>query len=218
MKIRKRLGISKSTQGRLVRVMQLILLIISVAAAFTGNFKVFVNGFVSFLITFLPSILERKYHVTMDVGLVLWITSAVFFHAVGAVDLLGTTLYTSVNWWDHFTHSLSASVVAAAGYTVLRVLDEHSDELHFPQKIFFIFILIFVISFGVLWEVLEFALAEIANHLGGEPVLIQHGVEDTMKDLMFNTAGAILVALFGEVYLNNTIEQVREHLEKLRTD
>jgi hypothetical protein len=46
-----------------------------------------------------------------------------------------------------------------------------------------------------------------------ETILTQYGLEDTMKDLIFNTAGGMLVAITGEAYLNNTIQQLTEKLQ-----
>ncbi|QGA80443.1 hypothetical protein [Candidatus Nanohalobium constans] len=215
MKIRDKLGISKKMQETATRFMQIILVSIAALGVWIGSFKVFINAFISFLITFLPSLLRKRYKITIDAGLALWITSAVFFHSIGAVNLFGQNLYTSIPWWDHFTHALSASVIAAAGYSVLRALDEHYEQLYFPKKLYFVFIIIFIVAFGVIWEVLEFGIAGLADLAGGEPILTQYSLEDTMKDLMFNTAGALIVAVFGEAYLNNTVELLKQKIEEL---
>ena len=111
------------------RGMQLSLLIISLTTLYLGDTKAFVNSWMALLITFIPSLMRRKYDVTLDISLSLWITSAVFFHAIGSVNLTGQNLYTMIPWWDHFTHALSASVVAAAGCIALRSIDEYSDEI-----------------------------------------------------------------------------------------
>jgi hypothetical protein len=57
---------------------------------------------------------------------------------------------------------------------------------------------------------MEFAISGAAEMLGGETILTLYGLEDTMKDLMFKTAGGIIVAIFGEIYLSGAIEQIRE--------
>lgn len=195
------------------RTMQIILTTILLTGIHIGETKVIVNAAISLIITFTPAILERKYKITLDPLLSLWITSAVFMHAIGAVNIGNTNLYTKIHWWDHLTHTLSATVVAAVGYTAFRTIEEHSNEIHVPKKLLFIFILIFVIAFGVIWEVLEFTIALLAKILGGEPILTQYGLEDTMKDLIFNTIGGITVAIIGEAYLNNTIQQIKQKIE-----
>jgi len=35
-----------------------------------------------------------------------------------------------------------------------------------------------------------------------------------MKDIMFNTAGGMLVAFFGEIYLLGIIDQLRQKMEE----
>lgn len=213
MRIRDRLGISEGTQRKLARFMQGVLVLIMVFGLYVGNTKVIVNGAMGLIITFIPNFLERRYSLTLDAGLALWITSAVFLHAIGAVNVTGSHLYGSVWWWDHMTHAISASVVTAGGYITLRAFEEHSEQLHFPKKLMFAFILIFVLALGVFWEILEFAITGLSELIGTETILTQYGLEDTMKDLLFNTSGAVIVATFGDLYLKGTIEQITEILK-----
>ncbi|WEL19617.1 hypothetical protein [Candidatus Nanohalococcus occultus] len=174
---------------------------------YTGDTGIIVNSLVSFSVTFVPALIERDYGIEMNPLLVLWLTSAVFLHAAGTLGPYGT-----VWWWDHLTHTLSSSVVAGAGYATIRAIDEHYEQIHLPSKLFFIFILLFVVAFGVVWELLEFGISGAAEILGGETVLTQYGLEDTMKDLIFDISGGLVVALFGEVYLTDTVEQIKQKL------
>ncbi|ELY39917.1 hypothetical protein C497_04132 [Halalkalicoccus jeotgali B3] len=77
----------------------------------------------------------------------------------------------------------------------------------------FVFILLFVLAFGVFWEVLEFAIATISPSLGLGTVLTQYGLEDTMLDLVFDTVGAIIVALWGTSHLNELVGSITTRLE-----
>ncbi len=214
MKIREQLGISEARQEQVSRLMQLSLVLIAGYGLYQGSTGIIVNAAVGLIVTFLPGILERDYQVSMDPGLVLWITSAVFLHALGT---LGP--YSYFSWWDHMTHALSASVVAAAGYTALRAVDEYSEQLEFPPKLFFVFILVFVLAFGVIWELLEFGLGGLSSLTGGN-ILTQHGLDDTMKDLVFDTLGGIVIAVFGEAYLlgvaNQLVEKASERTSRSR--
>lgn len=209
MKILQKLSISNKRQSQISRGMQLSLILAVLGGFYLGNTGIIVNSFVGLLITFVPSILERDYEITMNPLLVLWITSAVFFHAIGTYGP-----YRTVSWWDHFTHLLSSSVVAAAGYSTVRALDQHYDEISLPKKAIFVFILVFVMAFGVIWEVLEFGISGAAELLGSDTVLTQYGLEDTMKDLVFDTFGGLIVALTGEIYLVEFSDEIRSKLEK----
>jgi hypothetical protein len=173
-----------------------------------------VNAAVALGVAQLPPVLERDYDVPLDPALTLWITAAVFLHALGVVGLPGSeqSFYSTVWWWDHLTHALSSSVVAAVGYTAVRALDTHSPRIHFPDRFVFVFILLFVIAFGVLWEVLEFTLSEAAAVIGNGSVLTQYGLDDTLLDLVFNTIGAIIVATWGAAHLNDVSTHIVERL------
>jgi len=113
-------------------------------------------------------------------------------HAVGT---LGP--YERFGWYDSVTHTVSATLVAGVGYAVVDALDQSAESVDVPGEFRFLFILIFVLAFGVLWEISEFASAGLASIVGGEPVLAQYGTSDIVFDLLYNAFGALLVALWG---------------------
>ena len=212
-----RIRLSERQQTQLTRVMELVLVGLLFVGIERGSVGIIVNTGVALLLARLPSILERDYQLAMDPRITLWITSAAFFHAIGTViPGTGLKLYSDVGWWDHMTHALSASVVAAAGYATVRAIDEHSEKVHLPSKFVAVIILLFVLAFGVLWELLEFALGIAAEQLGSASVLTQYGVYDTLWDLVYNSIGAVLVALWGGLYLSDLSDAIGERF--LSTD
>ena len=199
---------SIKTQIRLTRGMQLVLVgIITYGFAF-GEPKAITNGGVGLLITFMPALLERNYDLPLDPWLGLWITLAIFLHTMGSAGL-----YARIGWWDHLTHAMSASLVAAIGYTFARAVDLHSDQITIPNRFAFAFILITVMAFGVVWELFEFGLDLAADATGITMPLAQHGLDDTVRDMMFNTLGAIIVATFGQAHLLGVAETVTERFK-----
>lgn len=216
MRVRDVLGISARRQRQATRLMELALVGILAIGLYEQDLGVVVNAGVALAVTELPAVLERDYDLPMDAGLSLWITSAVFLHALGTVGLsaAGASFYTTVGWWDHLTHTLSASIVAAVGYTTVRALDEHTEAVELPPKFVFVFILLFTLAFGVFWEVLEFAIGGAASLAGTTSVLTQYGLEDTMKDLIFNTVGGVVVAIWGSVYLSDMVGAVARKFER----
>ena len=195
------------TQRRLTRAMQLLLVGIVAWGVLAGHPKAIINGSLALAITFAPAILERNYDIPLDPWLGLWITTAVFLHTMGSAGLYGY-----FDWWDHLTHAMSASVVAAVGYTAARAIDLHSDEIQIPKRFYFVYVLIIVLAFGVIWELFEFGLDVAAESTGIEMPLSQHGIDDTARDLIFNTVGAAVVAVFGQAHLTGVAETVRESL------
>jgi hypothetical protein len=195
--------------------MQVLMFAIFVIALDRGEMGTVVNTGVALGVTQLVPLLERDYDVPMDPALTLWITTAVFLHAVGTFGYRpgAAGAYQSLWWYDHLTHALSASVVAAVGYSATRAIDLHSPDVNLPSRFMFVFILLFVLAFGVFWEVIEFAITLTAEALGGETILTQYGIEDTMLDLLFNTGGAIVVATWGTAYLTDVTGAIQEKLQ-----
>ncbi|WP_372912595.1 hypothetical protein [Salinigranum sp.] len=216
MRLRDRLHIDATTQRRLSRAMQVVLVGLVFIGLDRGNVGIVANSAIALGVTYLPATLERDYHIPMDAGLTLWITTAVFLHALGTVGLPGSqfSFYQTVWWWDHLTHALSASVVAAAGYATVRAIDLHTEQVYLPPQFTFVFILLFVVAFGVLWEVLEFAVGGLASLLGGDAVLTQYGLEDTLLDLVFDIVGGVLVAIWGTAYLGDVVGALARLLER----
>ncbi|WP_246982830.1 hypothetical protein [Halorientalis marina] len=219
MRIRDYVGISSAWQRRIAYGMELVLVGLLFIGIERGSTGIIVNTGVGLLVTQLPPILRRDFDVPMDPALTLWITSAVFLHALGTVGLPGSeaNFYRTIPWWDNVTHALSSSVVAAAGYATARSFDEHAEGVSLPPRFMFVFILLFVLAFGVLWEVIEFVLAEAAALLGTGAILTQYGLEDTMVDLIFDTVGAVIVAIWGTAHLSDVVDAIGEYVTNRRT-
>ena len=198
---------SVRNQRRLTRGMQLILAGIILYGVVAGQAKAISNGTMGLLITFVPALMERKYDFPLDPWLGLWITLAVSLHTVGSAGL-----YAQIDGWDHLTHAMSASLIAAIGYTFARAVDLHSEEIHIPSRFAFVFILLVVMSFGVVWELFEFGLDIVADTTGVSMPLAQHGLDDTIRDFMYNTIGALVVATFGQAHLLGVAESITERL------
>lgn len=207
MRLRDRIGLSDARQVQATRFMQLLLVLVVLIGIRRGSATIILNALIGLGITFLPALLQRDYRIVMDPGLALWLTTAVFLHVAGA---LGP--YRMVWWWDRLTHVLSASVVAAAGYAGFRAVAVHSTEVRFPDRLLFVFLLIFVMAFGVVWELLEFGLARGTDLVGSAPLLTVYGLEDTMMDLVFDLVGGVVVALSGDAYLSGVIDDAAAFL------
>ncbi len=203
----ERLRVSRRHQRAASRLLQVAIAVILAAGLLTRNLSVAVNATLALALTFAPAVLRRDYRIELDVGLTLWITLALFLHSLG---MLG--FYTEVWWYDHVTHTLSATIVAAGGYVLARAADEASDEIYLPPRFLFVFVLLFTLGLGVLWEVLEFAARLGARSLGIDPILVQYGLDDSLLDLLFDTLGAVLVALFGTGTVSGVVGSVVGHV------
>lgn len=183
----------QSSGSRLVhRSLQGVIATVFGAGLVLGSLSIVVNAGLALGVTALPTVLRRDYDIHLAPPLTLWITGAVALHAVGMVSL-----YDRVWWWDHLTHFVSAALIAGVGYAVTVTLDEHSDAIYFPRSFLAVYIFLFTVAAGVFWELLELVGRDLARTYGFETVLVVYGLEDTMLDLVFDMAGAVVVALLG---------------------
>lgn len=193
------------------RVLQVAIGCILVVGIVTVNLSVVVNAAFAFGVTFLPAVLKRDYRIHLDPWMILWITLALFLHTLGMLGFYGEFW-----WYDHVTHTLSATIVASVGYVTTRGFDKWSDAIDLPSRFMFVFILLFTLGLGVLWEVAEFIAQLGANLLGIESVLISYGLDDTLLDLVFDAVGAVIVAIFGTEPVSDVVDSLAKSLDEYR--
>lgn len=210
-RLRARIDVSDRYKRLGSRAMQAILAVLFGFGLLARDISVVANAGVALALTFVPAILTRDYRIPMGPGLVLWITAAVFLHVLGSVGL-----YDGIARWDTLTHALSASVVAAAGYAFVRAIDLHTDEVYLPPRMLVVCILLFSLAMGVVWELLEFSIDLSAAVLGIEAVLAQHGIDDTVRDLLFDAVGAIVVTLWGTAALTDVSTALSDRFDERR--
>lgn len=193
---------------QLSRAMQVVLGTLFVWGVLRLDVPTIANAGVALAITFLPALLERDYSLPLEPGLVFWITIAVFLHSLGSAGL-----YDSVAQFDSLTHALSATVVAAAGYAVVRAIDLHAPSVYLPPNATFALILLFVLAAGVVWELVEFAIDQGTRRLGMETALAQHGIDDTATDLLYDLLGGVVAAVWGSIYLTDVSHRLADRLD-----
>ncbi|WP_255170272.1 hypothetical protein [Natrononativus amylolyticus] len=173
---------------RLERALRFAIGAVFVAGVRRRNPGAVVNAAVSFGLSFLPGLLERRYGVEFRPWQRVYAVTALFTHAVG---MLGP--YDDTWWWDHLTHVHSASVLGGLAHAAARRRGRD------PRRC----TLAAVVVGGVCWEVVEYVIHAVARRLGVEPILVSYGRRDTVLDLFFNAVGALLVLVFGESLLRN---------------
>jgi hypothetical protein len=150
MRVRDRLNVSERRQVQVTRAMEVGLVVVLLAGLYRRNIGIVLNSAIALAVTFFPATLERDYDIPMDAGLSLWITSAVFLHALGTLGPYQSGMTVMGIAWSNMTHTLSSSLVAAIGYATTRAIDEHTEDVYFPPQFTFVFILVFDIVGGVL--------------------------------------------------------------------
>lgn len=190
--------LSDGRKRLLTRGLQVVLAGVIAGGAVTGRPGMVTSGGIALGVTLLPALLRREYGYSMDPGLVLWITVAVVLHTAGTLGL-----YRQFQWYDEVTHTVSATIIAGIGYASFRALELHSEEIDVPAEFRAVFIVVFVLAAGMVWEVFEFAL-------GG--LVTVYGIDDIVTDLVFNAVGAVIVAVGGTGYVGGVVRFIRGRL------
>ncbi|MFC7234743.1 hypothetical protein [Halosegnis marinus] len=175
----------------------------------TANLAVVVNAALSLAATFLPAAVARDLRTNPPAWLTLFVAFALFLHTLGMLGLYG-----DVWWYDHLTHTLSATLVAGVGYVAVRALADHDDRVVLPPEFTVVLVLLATLALGVVWELLEFAARGAAALVGAEPVLVQYGLDDTLADLLFDAVGATVAAALGPGSVGGLVDAVRARLDE----
>ncbi|MFB6140503.1 MAG: hypothetical protein ABEJ26_08725 [Halosimplex sp.] len=184
-----------------VRLLQAAILAITGYGAATGRIGVAINGALALAVTAVPAALSWRLDYETDPRLAVWLALAALIHVGGFLGPYDQTTGI-VGLYDNVAHSVSAGFVGGIGYAIVEALDESSDRVSFPDGFRFVFTLVFVMAFGVAWEIGEFSAGALGQLVAGQEVLVQYGVVDIVSDLVFNTLAAAVVALWGTGYFD----------------
>lgn len=184
MSVPTRTSVARETE-RGIRYGLLAVLVIGIQRR---NLGAIVNAIGALFASYLPTVIEHRYDVEFRPWQRVYTGSATLTHAVG---MLGP--YDDVWWWDHLTHTHSASILASLVYANARNSGKNPRQR----------VIATVTIIGLLWEAIEYVIHRLARLVNLEPILITYGKRDTLLDLCFNLLGATLVLVFGDRLLQN---------------
>lgn len=147
------------------------------------------------VITLLPSILGRRFHVRIpaefELLTVLFVFASLFLGEVHGY-------YVRFWWWDVVLHTGSGFLLGILGFLLVYVLNERPEaELSMRPRFIALFAFMFAVGMGALWEIFEFAMDQSFGLN-----MQKSGLVDTMWDLIVDTIGAAIIALLGWGYLS----------------
>jgi len=142
---------------------------------------------VGLVIVMIPTFVKRRYDIALPWVLELMITLALFIHVSGGV--LG--LYDAFVRYDTLAHFVSSCLIALLAFTFIYILHVYWDGLHMDKYAMAFVVVITTMAMGVVWEVYEW----VVDMLFG--TTLQLGLWDTMKDLVMDTVGGIIIAIIG---------------------
>jgi len=157
------------------RAMQAGMAAVALAGAVTGNLTWVPVAVISLVVSEIPPLLRRDLRLVLPVELNLWIVLALFLHVIGGFS----GFYDNLPGWDHLTHAMSSSLIAALGFVTVVALDKYVESIYLPGSFLAFFIVMFTMAMGVSWEVMEYVVDEVTGSN------MQYSLSDTMVDLLF---------------------------------
>ena len=145
----------------------------------------------------IPALLRRRYRIALPPEFQLLSAAFVFLTL-----FLGSAAdwYYRIWWWDMVLHAGSGFLLGIIGFLAMFLLNK-TDQI--PKGITPFFMCFFAVTFavflGVLWEIFEWAVDQVAPALNMQSS--ETGVDDTMHDLIVDTGGAVIVAAMGWAYI-----------------
>ncbi len=155
---------------------------------------------ITFILTYFPSILSKKFGVYLPKRLQLIITLFIF-----AAQILGEIgdFYEKISWWDTMLHTISGIVLGLVGFLFVYLLNEKGNiNVNLSSKFVIIFAFCFALTMGVFWEFFEFGADRLFGYnMQKFRMPGQDGLVDTMNDLIVDAIGAIVACIGGYIYI-----------------
>ena len=167
-------------------------IVLSALVALVGGSYVWVfAGLFALFFSFVPSILKKNYKISIPWVLELLIFLALFLHVIGGAF----GLYEKFNNWDTVTHFVSTFMLAVVGLTVIYLMHVYWDGLMMDIRAIMVFTVFIGAFLGGIWEIMEWSTDQIFG------TTEQHGLDDTMKDLVMDMVGAMIAAMLGAKWI-----------------
>lgn len=160
-----------------------------------------VQSLMMLLCTYIPGFIEKKGKVSIpNIMSVVFILFCAAHFVVGEIG----EVYIKSKTFDSILHAFSGSMIAILGFSVIRLLNDWEKiEVHLSPLFISIFVVCFTVTLGVAWEIVEFIIdaatgsnmQRYSDSVTRESFLGRDALFDTMKDLLLDAAGAVVVAV-----------------------
>jgi uncharacterized membrane protein YjdF len=186
----------------LTYLMQFLILMTVLFSIVTGNFFVSVAGTIALFLTFIPYFFGRETHLIIPWEVTFLIALTLYLHIAGYSQGWYESLYP---YYDKIAHLVSSITIAMIGFLLVLILHRFGN-MRCSRTMIFFFIVIFTMALGSIWEILEYTIDQVFGNRLHFNTMLQHGLDDTMIDLIFDLIGGLIVAAFGTWYLKRADE------------
>ncbi len=172
-------------------------ILLSASIILVGLIKVYQNNWFSFgmsmltlIFMTLPFLIEKRFRLEFPRQFLCILL--LFFYAS---MFLGTAnhFFTRFWWWDKMLHSFSGLIFANLGFLIAMYLGRSQElDSKLNRTLVTMFSFCFSVASGAVWEIYEYSMDETFGFL-----YQGIGIDDTMLDIICDTLGALLFALFA---------------------
>ena len=154
--------------------------------------------FLIFLLTFVPTVVKRKYRLYVPITFDLYTSFFIFLSLfLGEIH----DYYFKFWWWDAYMHSQGGFFLGIGGFLLVYVLNEQKNvSVHMKPGFISLFAFTFAMTFGVFWELFEYFMDSVFGFN-----MLKTGLTDTMWDLICGACGALVTATLGYFWLKKWI-------------
>ncbi len=163
----------------------------SIIGSNTAREKV-IMGFATLFFLFLPRFIFSKLRFKLPAMLLLFIEVFVFL-GIYLGEILDA--FYAFMWWDIFLHFLSGVLLSMLAFLVIYPLYMQKPAKAYAY-IVLMFALMFAIGAGGIWELIEYSIDQIFG-----TNMQRSGLDDTMKDIAVDTAGALVASISAYLYI-----------------
>lgn len=165
---------------------------------------VLAQAFAMFVCTTLIPLVEKRWKIDVPTFMeIIFLLFAACHMLLGEIG----DYYVKITWWDSMLHTISGGLIAILSFSIIYLLNKN-DRITFLLSPGFlcIFAICFSLAAGVVWEVFEYftdAIAGTNMQRYKESVdpftefVGRDALKDTMKDLMLDGIGAVVVGILG---------------------
>jgi len=184
----------------ITNLIRVILILLFVRGFYINDHSQYLIIILTFIMTYYPSILEKKFGVYLPARLEITLTLFIF-----AAQVLGEMrgFYDKISWWDTMLHTISGVILGLVGFLFVYLLNEKGDKNVNLSPIFVVIVAFcFAITMGVFWEFFEFGADRLLGYnMQKFRMPGQDGLIDTMEDLIVDAAGALVACITGWIYM-----------------
>jgi hypothetical protein len=157
----------------------------------------------------LPGILERRAHIAIP-SIMLFFYALFLFCAIYLGEV--HSFYYRIPYWDIILHAFSSIAIASIGFSLVELLNNSKKVILTLSPVFVaIFAFCFALAMGSIWEICEFFVDSVLGTNAqkfalesGTLLIGREALADTMKDLIVDASGALIVSVSGYLLLRQS--------------